>query len=438
MKNILNKITDKTAVIGIMGLGYVGLPLGLSFANKGFQVIGFDVHMPTVDRINKGVCHIENIVLHHDISLLGKRLIATNKVADLHQSDIIIICVPTPLLDDNTPDLSYIIQSVEQVIPYTTVGQLISLESTTYPGTTEEEVVSRLQSAGYKVGTDIFVAYSPEREDPGNSTYTTGTIPKLCAGYSANCLQMATALYQSVVDMVVPVSSLRTAEMAKILENVHRAVNIGLVNEMKMVADKMDIDIYEVINAAATKPFGFTPYYPGPGVGGHCIPIDPFYLTYKAKQYDVHTDFIELAGKVNTSMPAWVVGKTVSALDTKGISIANSNILILGLAYKPNVADCRETPSAELLKLFLNMGVKVAYSDPYVPTFPKMRKYAFDLHSVPITADTLQDYDAVVLATHHDNFDYDMILQYAHLIIDTRGVYASISDTNISQKVHKA
>ena len=438
MKCILHKIENKTAVVGIVGLGYVGLPLGLSFANRGFQVLGFDINATVVDQINDGVCPISNVESCHDIAVLGKTLVATDSVEDLGETDAIIICVPTPLLDDNTPDLSYVIRSVESVLPHVKPQHVICLESTTYPGTTEEEIVSRVQGAGYTIGTDIFVAYSPEREDPGNAVYNTMTIPKLCAGYTDSCLQVATALYQSVIDKVIPVSSLRVAEMAKILENVHRAVNIGLVNEMKIVADKMGIDIYEVINAAATKPFGFTPYYPGPGLGGHCIPVDPFYLTYKAKQYGINTDFIELAGKVNTHMPAWVVDKTVSALAAQGVRISNSKILLLGLAYKPNVADCRETPSAELLHLFTQMGAVVAYSDPYVSVFPKMRKYAFDLKSVAITAHTLSSYDAVVIATNHDNFDYDMILQHATLIIDTRGVYTHVTDMALSQKVCRA
>ena len=423
MTHILDKISNKTAVVGIVGLGYVGLPLGLSFANKGFQVIGYDVNTHTVNTINQGICPLKNVATQHDICELGKKLQATGDVTQLGTADAIVICVPTPLKTDNIPDLSYIIKSMEQLLPHIKSGQLICLESTSYPGTTDEEIVSRLQSAGFTIGTDIFVAYSPEREDPGNTTYNTQTIPKLCAGYTDSCLTVARALYTSVITSVVPVSSLKTAEMAKILENVHRAVNIGLVNEMKMVADKMNIDIYEVINAAATKPFGFTPYYPGPGLGGHCIPIDPFYLTYKAKQYGINTDFIELAGKVNSNMPTWVVKKTIGALQDKNIDISDSKILILGLAYKPNVADCRETPSAQLIQLFYTMGAIVNYSDPHVATFPPMRKYDFNLQSIPITAHTLSTYDAVVIATNHSNFDYNMILNYAKLIIDTRGVF---------------
>jgi UDP-N-acetyl-D-glucosamine dehydrogenase len=309
------------------------------------------------------------------------------------------------------------------VAPYLRKGQILSLESTTYPGTTEEEVVPRVESCGLKAGVDVHVIYSPEREDPGNKNFTTQTIPKVCGGYTESCLKTGVVLYGQVIDRVVPVSSLQAAEMTKLLENIHRAVNIGLVNEMKIVADAMKIDIHEVIRAAATKPFGFTPYYPGPGLGGHCIPIDPFYLTWKAREYGLHTRFIELAGEINTMMPEWVVSKVTSALNRIEKSVNGSRILVLGIAYKKNVDDMRESPSMELIQLLMNMGAKVSYSDPHVPIIPKMRKYDFSMASVDLAQVDLNEYDLVLLATDHDAFDYDFVAQKARLVVDTRGRY---------------
>jgi UDP-N-acetyl-D-glucosamine dehydrogenase len=302
-------------------------------------------------------------------------------------------------------------------------GQIISLESTTYPGTTDEELRPRLASRGFTVGDDIFLVFSPEREDPGNPDFQTRTIPKVCGGDTAACLQAGVALYSPAIDKVVPVSSTRAAELTKLLENIHRAVNIGLVNEMKIIADKMAIDIHEVIRAAATKPFGFTPYYPGPGLGGHCIPIDPFYLTWKARQYGLHTRFIELAGEINSDMPHWVIGKLADALNERSRSIKGSRVLVLGIAYKKNVEDMRESPSVELMEILRDKGAIVAYSDPHVPVFPVMREHHFDLDSVQLTEQTLASYDVVLLATSHSAFDYQLIARHARLIVDTRGVY---------------
>jgi UDP-N-acetyl-D-glucosamine dehydrogenase len=309
------------------------------------------------------------------------------------------------------------------LVPFLRKGQVVSLESTTYPGTTQEELLPRVESNDLRVGEDIFLVYSPEREDPGNTSFETRTIPKVVGGHTSACLEVGQALYMPAIDTVVPVSSTKAAEMTKLLENIHRAVNIGLVNEMKIVADRMGIDIHEVIRAASTKPFGFTPFYPGPGLGGHCIPIDPFYLTWKAREYDLNTRFIELAGEVNTNMPRWVVGKTMDALNERGRALKGAKVLVLGIAYKKNVDDMRESPAVELMELLRDKGAMVEYSDPHVPVFPKMRQHSFDLKSVDLSPALIAQYDLVLLATDHAKFDYDMLQKHAKLIVDTRGVY---------------
>jgi len=337
--------------------------------------------------------------------------------------DALIICVPTPLNHHREPDLGFVIGTMETLLPHVRPGQLIALESTTYPGTTDEELKTRLEGRGLVVGEDVFLVFSPEREDPGNPDFTTRTIPKVVGGCTPACLEAGRLLYGQVIDKVVPVSSTRAAEMTKLLENIHRAINIGLVNEMKMVADRMDIDIHEVIRAAATKPFGFVPYYPGPGLGGHCIPIDPFYLTWKAREYGIHTRFIELAGEINSDMPKWVLGKLADALNERERAIKGSRVLVLGIAYKKNVDDMRESPSVMLMELLRHKGAHIDYCDPWVPVFPKMREHYFDLASITLTPETVASYDAVLLATNHDAFDYAMILEHARLIVDTRGVY---------------
>ena len=319
--------------------------------------------------------------------------------------------------------MKFIINSMEAILPFLRPGQVISLESTTYPGTTEEVLLPRLQSRGFKVGKDLFLVYSPEREDPGNKHYSTGNTPKVCGGSTQDCLEVGVALYGKVVNKVVPVSCTRTAEMSKLLENIHRAVNIGLVNELKIVCDTMGIEILEVIDAASTKPFGFTPYYPGPGLGGHCIPIDPFYLTWKAREYGICTRFIELAGEVNTAMPDWVIGKVMNALNDRGKALKGARVLVLGIAYKKNVDDMRESPSVTLMDKLIKKGALVDYSDSYVPVFPKMRAFHFDLSSIEITEQNLTGYDCVLIATNHDDCDYGMIREHAQLIVDTRGVY---------------
>ena len=426
-RKLESSIGDRTARIGIVGLGYVGLPLMLRFAETGFRVIGFDIDAGKVAALKSGHSYIEHIPGERIQEALERGFEPTSDFSRAAEADALILCVPTPLNKHREPDLSFIVNTVDSLVPHLRKGQVMSLESTTYPGTTDEELLPRIQSRGFKVGEDFFLVFSPEREDPGNPDFTTRTIPKVCGGYTSACLDVGVALYKQVIDKVVPVSSTRAAEMTKLLENIHRAVNIGLVNEMKVVADRMGIDIHEVIRAAATKPFGFVPYYPGPGLGGHCIPIDPFYLTWKAREYGVHTRFIELAGEVNSSMPDYVISKLVAALNQHKKAINGSKVLVLGIAYKKNVDDMRESPSVHLMEKMRDLGAEVQYSDPHVPVFPKMREHSFDLKSVAITAESLSTYDCVLLATDHDRFDYPLIFQKAKLIIDTRGKLARAS-----------
>lgn len=421
--DIIEKIHSKNAVIGIIGLGYVGLPLALSFVRAGFPVLGFDIDEEKTQRLLKGISPIAHIASGDIDEMLAKGFEPTVDFARVSDADALIICVPTPLNRYREPDLSYVNSTVDTIVPYLKPGQIVSLESTTYPGTTDEEIATRITPRGFKIGEDIFLIYSPEREDPGNAHFTTRTIPKICGGYTSECLEVGVALYGSVIDRVVPVSSTRAAELTKLLENIHRAVNIGLVNEMKMVADRMGLDIREVIDAAATKPFGFVPYYPGPGLGGHCIPIDPFYLTWKAREYGMNTRFIELAGEVNGAMPDFVVNKILFGLNEKLKSIKGSNILVLGIAYKPNIDDMRESPSVIIMEKLRNMGAIMSYSDPHIATFPKMREHHFELDCVELTQKQISSFDCVLLATDHDSFDYDFILEHAKLIVDTRGRY---------------
>jgi len=423
---LLDNLKSQNSIIGIVGLGYVGLPLLLRFAEVGYKVLGFDIDEKKTQALNRGDSYIAHISAK-DIQGAQKKFVATTDFRRAKEADALIICVPTPLNKYREPDLSFVTNTMDSLAPFLRPGQVVSLESTTYPGTTEEELKPRIEKQGFKLGEDIFLVFSPEREDPGNPNFKTQTIPKVCGGSTENCLQVGVALYQPVIDKVVPVSSTQTAEMVKLLENIHRAVNIGLVNEMKIVADRMKIDIHEVIRAASTKPFGFTPYYPGPGLGGHCIPIDPFYLTWKARQYGLNTRFIELAGEVNMAMPHWVITKLGDALNFKKKSIKGSKILVLGIAYKKNVDDMRESPAVELMELLREREAIVHYSDPYVPHFPKIRKTHFDLSSVVLSAQTISSYDCVLIATNHDKFDYKLIEDNAELIVDTRGVYLKAS-----------
>jgi UDP-N-acetyl-D-glucosamine dehydrogenase len=414
---------SRAAVIGIVGLGYVGLPLMLRYAHAGFKVLGFDIDEHKVDKLNRGESYIEHISTKSVREACSRGFEATNDFSRAPEADALIICVPTPLNTYREPDLSYILNTADALVPHLRIGQIISLESTTYPGTTEEELRPRLESRGFNIGDEMFLVFSPEREDPGNPEFNTRSIPKVIGGTTAACRKAGIALYGAAVDRVVPVSSTRAAELTKLLENIYRAVNIGLVNEMKIIADRMGIDIYEVINAAATKPFGFSPYYPGPGLGGHCIPIDPFYLTWKARQYGLHTRFIELAGEINNDMPHWVINKVTGALNDRGRSIKGSRILVLGISYKKDVDDMRESPAVRLMEILREKGADVAYSDPHVPVFPKMREHRFELESTRLTKEAIASFDLLLLATNHRAFDYDFIQQHAMVIVDTRGVY---------------
>jgi UDP-N-acetyl-D-glucosamine dehydrogenase len=422
-RELLGRIESRRAVVGIVGLGYVGLPLLLRFCEVGYKVLGFDIDKAKVAALNQGRSYIEHVPAARIAAARKAGFEATADFARAGEADALILCVPTPLNKHREPDISFIVDTVESLAPHLRKGQLVSLESTTYPGTTEEELLPRLEARGLKVGVDAFLVFSPEREDPGNASFTTRTIPKVCGGVTPACQEVGVALYGSVIDKVVPVSSTRAAEMTKLLENIHRAVNIGLVNEMKIVADRMGIDIHEVIRAAATKPFGFVAYHPGPGLGGHCIPIDPFYLTWKAREFGVHTRFIELAGEVNASMPDYVIAKLTAALNAGRKSINGSRVLVLGIAYKKNVDDMRESPSVMLMEKLRELGAEVSYSDPHIPVFPKMREHRFDLASVPLTPATIAASDCVLLATDHDKFDYSLIKAHAKLVIDSRGKY---------------
>lgn len=419
----VNKFKTKEALIGIVGLGYVGLPLMLRYNAIGFRVLGIDIDESKVSKLNAGQSYIEHIPADKIAAARQSGFEATTDFRRVSECDALILCVPTPLNKYREPDMSFVIDTTNALKPYLRAGQVVSLESTTYPGTTEEELLPRVQEGGLVVGESIFLVYSPEREDPGNPDFETRTIPKVIGGHTPACLEVGIALYEQAIDQVVSVSSTKAAEMTKLLENIHRAVNIGLVNEMKIVADRMGIDIFEVVDAAATKPFGFTAYYPGPGLGGHCIPIDPFYLTWKAREYGLHTRFIELSGEVNQAMPEYVLSKLMDGLNDSGQALKGSKVLVLGIAYKKNVDDMRESPSVEIMELIEAKGGIVAYSDPHVQVFPKMREHHFELSSEALTADNLASFDAVVLATDHDKFDYELIKQHAKLIVDSRGKY---------------
>ena len=423
LKILKEILADRSAVIGIVGMGYVGLPVSLRFAEVGFKVIGFDIDAAKTTQLNNGRSYIRHFSDEQVQKALEQGLEATTDFAKAKRADALLLCVPTPLKEGREPDISFITNTMDSLLPFLRPGQVISLESTTYPGTTEEELRPRIESTGLAIGEEIFLVYSPEREDPGNTEFDTRSIPKVVGGATTTCLEAGIALYDTVIDRLVPVTSTRVAELTKLLENIHRAVNIGLVNEMKIVADKMGIDIHEVIDASATKPFGFVPYYPGPGLGGHCIPIDPFYLTWKAREYGIDTRFIELAGEINRAMPEWVIGKIAEALNSQSKAIKGSKILVLGVAYKPNVDDPRESPSVEIMQLLKDRGAEVAYSDPYIPVFPTMRRYHFDLQSVELTPESIQSFDCLLISTNHDDFDYDLIAEQATSVVDARGVY---------------
>ena len=452
--SLIQKFSDHSAVIGIIGLGYVGLPLALAFASKGFNVIGFDIDEKKIPLLNSGKSYIKHIPASGiRAAVTAKKFKATFDFSLLTTCDAIIICVPTPLNENREPDMSYIINTAQTVAKYIRKGQLITLESTTYPGTTEEillplfekksEVRSQKSEENKKnlltsnflpltVGKDFFLSFSPEREDPNNPNYSTATIPKVVGGVTKTCTKVACAMYNEVIKPAllnfseggaVPLSSPRAAEATKLLENIYRSVNIALVNELKVVFERMNIDIWEVIEAAKTKPFGFNAFYPGPGLGGHCIPIDPFYLTWKAREFDVNTKFIELAGEINTNMPYYVVEKSIEALNKFKKSINGSKVLILGASYKKNIDDMRESPSLKLIELLRERGAKVDYNDPYVPVLPKSRKYNFKMKSVKLTSKNLAAYDLILLSTDHNDYDYEFIYKHSKLIIDSRNAF---------------
>jgi UDP-N-acetyl-D-glucosamine dehydrogenase len=430
---ILKKIENKSAVIGIIGLGYVGLPLALEYAIKGFRTIGFDIDERKIPILNAGKSYIKHIKEDKiQKTVKSRKFIATADFSRLPEADAIIICVPTPLNEHREPDMTYIENSGKIIAQYLREGQFVSLESSTYPGTTEEILLPMFENAPltqktgkkkFVVGKDFYLAFSPEREDPNNPKYSTATIPKVVGGVTPNCLKIALELYNQVIVKTVPVSSPRAAEATKLLENIYRSINIALVNELKIVFSKMNIDVWEVIDAASTKPFGFQPFYPGPGLGGHCIPIDPFYLTWKAREFEINTKFIELAGEINTFMPYYVVERASEVLNKFKKSLNGSRILILGASYKKDIDDMRESPSLKLIEILREKGAKVDYNDPYVPKLPKTRRYQYDMVSVELSKNTLSKYDLVLLSTDHSTYNYKFITSASKLILDTRNAF---------------
>jgi UDP-N-acetyl-D-glucosamine dehydrogenase len=425
-ESLLHKFERHEAILGVIGLGYVGLPLALAFAEKGFTALGFDVDPAKVATLAAGRCYLQHVPdARVAAATNSKRFITTADFARLGECDAIMICVPTPLTETRDPDLSYVESTTEQIAKTLRAGQLIVLESTTYPGTTDEIVVSILERTGLKSGRDFYVAFSPEREDPGNAHYTTTTIPKVVGGCDVDAGDLAELLYAQVIGKVVRVSSAAAAEAAKITENVFRAVNIALVNELKVVYERMGIDVWEVLDAAATKPFGFMRFNPGPGWGGHCIPLDPFYLSWKAREHGVDTKFIELAGEINRGMPYYVVDRLQHALNERSKAVRGSAVLLLGMAYKKNVGDTRESPAFPIAQRLLQLGAELSYHDPYVSEIPETRSWPGhpEMRSLALSPETLARQDAVVIVTDHSSIDYALVLQHAKLIIDSRGVY---------------
>jgi len=434
--NLKNKVIENKFTVGIIGLGYVGLPLALEFAHKGINVIGFDLDEFKINKILKEKkSYIKHIPSEKIKSAVDKKtLTATTNFTKLPEADAVIICVPTPLNVNREPDMSYVINTTEVIAKYLRKGQLISLESTTYPGTTDEILLKKFEANGFKVGKDFYLCFSPEREDPNNEKYSTSTIPKVLGGVTTECIEIGKLIYEKVIVKIVPVSSTKAAESTKLLENIFRSINIALVNELKVVFDKMGIDVWEVIEAASTKPFGYTPFYPGPGLGGHCIPIDPFYLTWKAREYEISTKFIELAGEINTSMPEYVVNKVYHALNENNKCVNGSKILLLGLSYKRDIDDLRESPSLKLIELLQDEGAIVDYSDEYVTMIPKLRKYEFKKTSVELNKKNISGYDLVLLSTDHSYYDYKFIFENANIIVDTRNAFKKFK----GKKLYKA
>ena len=436
--DLIAKIQAYEARVGIVGLGYVGLPLVLRFAEEHFPVLGFDVDPAKVLKLQAGESYIRHIPAKRlRVLIKEQRFEPTTDFQRLAEADCIIICVPTPLTPKKDPDLQYIENTTDAISRTLRKGQLVCLESTTYPGTTEEILLERFRATGLEAGSDYFLIFSPEREDPGNPKYSTRTIPKVVGGITPDCLEVGTTLYGQVIDRVVPVSSTRAAELVKLLENIYRCVNIALVNELKLLGDRMNIDVWEVIDAASTKPFGFTPFYPGPGLGGHCIPIDPFYLSWKAKEYDFSTRFIQLAGEVNTFIPHYVVERIGKVLNDRSCSIRDSKILILGVAYKKDVDDVRESPALEIMEILQAKGALLSYSDPYIPRLHKMRAYDFShMSSLPLNEDVLKGQDLVLITTDHSSIDYQWVVDHASTIVDTRNATRHV--TRGREKIVKA
>ena len=436
--HLLNKIENQTALIGVIGLGYVGLPLIDAFFKAGFKCLGFDVDPAKVDALNAGksyIAHIDNQVVKQWVD--NNKLEATCDMQRLNEPDAILICVPTPLTESRDPDLKYVVQTTQSIAKVARPGQLIVLESTTYPGTTRDILVPILLESGLAIGSDLFVAYSPEREDPGNAKYVAATIPKVVGGYDAPSRDIANAMYSQAVTQTVPVNSCEVAEACKILENTYRSVNIAMANELKILFDKIGIDVWEVIEAAKTKPFGFQAFYPGPGLGGHCIPIDPFYLSWVARKHDIPTKFIELAGEINTSMPLYVVHKVAEALNSQGKPVQGSRIGIMGVAYKKDVDDPRESPSFKLLELLAERGAELTYCDPHIPHLPKMRSFDVpEMASSEMTADYLTSLDCALIATDHSAFDYEFLVEHCKLIVDTRNATKNVNQNR--DKIWKA
>jgi UDP-N-acetyl-D-glucosamine dehydrogenase len=423
------RLRTRTAAVGVVGLGYVGLPLAEAFASAGYTVVGYDIDPLKVDALNRGESYIRHISAERVRELTASgRFRATADPAAFSAADVIVICVPTPLTDAREPDLSYIVSTGKMLAKRLRPGQLVVLESTTYPGTTEELLQPVLEQSGLTAGEDFYLAFSPEREDPGNQRYSTRNIPKVVGGINQASRDLAVDFYSAVVRQVVPVSDARVAEACKILENTYRAVNIALVNELKVVFDAMNIDIWEVIEAAKSKPFGFQPFYPGPGLGGHCIPIDPFYLTWAARRVGVNTKFIELAGEVNTQMPHYVVQRVASALNAHGKPVKGANVCVLGVAYKKDVDDSRESPAFEILESLEEMGAEVSYHDPYIPALPATRRHAIRLASQPLTRAYLEAQDCVLIVTDHSCVDYRFVVGNSRLVVDTRNATAGLDD----------
>ena len=434
---LLERIHSREARVGVVGLGYVGLPLAITFAEARFQVTGIDVDSRRVERLQRGespIRHVPTATVQHSVE--AKRIQPTTSFDMVKELDCIIICVPTPLTSEREPDMSAVIAAGKAVAPHLRAGQLVVLESTTYPGTTDEVLRPLLEKNGLIAGRDFHLAFSPEREDPGNTSYGTRTIPKLVGGHTPGCLEVAQALYGAALEKVIPVSSTRVAELAKLHENIFRCVNIALVNEMKVLCDRMGLDVWEVIQAASTKPFGFMPFVPGPGLGGHCIPIDPFYLTWKARQFEFHTRFIELAGEVNTQMPHYVVQRTMEGLNRERKTVNGARLLVLGVAYKKDVDDMRESPSLRIITLLRERGARVDYHDPYVPEVQPIHGFAYEMRSIPLEPHLIELYDAVLILTDHGSIDYADVVAHANLVIDTRNATGKLK--RYREKIIKA